>query len=446
VKDKRERILVLDDDAGVVDWLRDELQEEGYSVAGCRAPREALDRVRDEAYDLILSDVEMPEMRGLEFLSAVHALKPEQLVLLMTAFGSIDLAVQAVRSGACDFVTKPFTIEVLRLAIERVFRERQMRREIIRLRRSLPETAAHALVAKSAAMRKVIDLAQRAALSEATVLLTGDSGTGKGAVARRIHDGGSRAAAPFLQLNCAALPSTLVESELFGARRGAYTDARQDRAGLFAAASGGTLFLDEVGELTPDTQAKLLHVLESGRVRPVGATAEIAVNTRVVAATNQPLETLLSERRFRPDLYYRLNVIRIEIPPLRERRDDILPLVDHFLQGACTRLTRNIRGVSAPALRLLMQHDWPGNVRELANLIERAVAMTDYDTITPDDLMMLRSEDGLARMLRDASARTLPLADLSRAYARSVVEAHGGNKAKAARALGIDRRTLYRML
>jgi DNA-binding NtrC family response regulator len=446
LKDKRERILVLDDDAGVVDWLRDELQEQGYAVTGCHAPREALDRVRDEAYDLVISDVEMPEMRGLEFLSAVQTLKPEQMVLLMTAFGSIDLAVQAVRAGACDFVAKPFTIEVLALAIERVFRERQMRREIIRLRRSLPEVAPDALVAKSAAMRRVIDLAQRAAMSEATVLLTGESGTGKGAVARRIHDGGSRASAPFLQLNCAALPSTLVESELFGARRGAYTDARQDRPGLFAAASGGTLFLDEVGELSQDTQAKLLHVLEAGRVRPVGATAEVAVDTRVVAATNQPLETLLSERRFRPDLYYRLNVIRIEIPPLRERRDDILPLVDHFLQRACARLTRNIRGVSAPAIRLLMQHDWPGNVRELANLIERAVAMTDFDTITPEDLMMLRSEDGVARMLRDASARTLPLADLSRAYARSVVEALGGNKAKAARALGIDRRTLYRML
>jgi DNA-binding NtrC family response regulator len=446
MKDGRERILILDDEPGVVDWLRDELQERGHPVAGCHAPAEALDRLRDEAFDLVISDVEMPGMRGLEFLAAVQNLKPEQLVLLMTAFGSIDLAVQAVRAGACDFVTKPFTIEVLGLTIERVFRERQMRREIIRLRRSLPEGPADTLVAKSAAMRRVINLAQRAALNDSTVLLTGESGTGKGAVARMIHDRGARASSPFLQLNCAALPSTLVESELFGARRGAYTDARQDRAGLFAAASGGTLFLDEVGELSPDTQAKLLHALESGRVRPVGATAEVAVNTRVIAATNQPLETLLSERRFRPDLYYRLNVIRIEIPPLRERRDDVLPLVDHFLLRACARLSRNIRGVSAPALRLLMRHDWPGNVRELANVIERAVALTDYDTITPGDLMMLRNDDGVTRMLRDASARSMPLADLSRAYARSVVEAHGGNKAKAARALGIDRRTLYRML
>jgi transcriptional regulator with PAS, ATPase and Fis domain len=278
------------------------------------------------------------------------------------------------------------------------------------------------------------------------VLLTGESGTGKGVIARMIHDRGTRAAAPFLQLNCAALPQALVESELFGVRKGAYTDAREDRRGLFAAASGGTLFLDEVGELSLDTQAKLLHALESGRVRPVGGTTEVEVSTRVIAATNRVLEHLLREHRFRPDLYYRLNVIRIEIPPLRERRDDILGLVDHFLHRTCARLGRPIRGVSAAAMRMLLQHDWPGNARELSNLIERAVALTDYDTITPDDLMLLRNETDLGKVLSDASTRAMPLAEMSRAYARKVVERHGGNKAAAARTLGIDRRTLYRML
>ena len=443
---RRERILILDDEPGVVEYLGDELRVLGYRTTGCGAPAEALARLHDEEFDLVVADVEMPEMRGLEFLTAAHAFRPEQLILLMTAFGSIDLAVEAVKAGACDFVTKPFTIEVLALAIERAFRERQMRREIIRLRARPAESAGEALVAKSAAMRRVVALAQRAAQSEATVLLTGESGTGKGAVARLIHDRGPRAAAPFLALNCAALPPTLVESELFGARRGAYTDAREDRQGLFAAASGGTLFLDEIGEVSPDTQAKLLHVLESGRVRPIGATADVEVRTRVIAATNRVLEQSLREGRFRPDLYYRLNVIRIEIPPLRERRDDILALVDHFLHRACARLGRPIRGVSASALRLLLQHDWPGNARELANLIERAVALTDFDTITPNDLMLIKSESDLGKMLRDASARALPLAELTRAYARQVVEAHGGNKAAAARALGIDRRTLYRML
>jgi DNA-binding NtrC family response regulator len=440
------RILILDDEPGIVDFLCDELRTQGYGVAGSYAPLEALDLVRDQEFDLVIADVEMPGMRGLEFLSAVHASKPDQLVLLMTAFGSIDLAVQAVKAGACDFVTKPFKIEVLELALERAFRERQMRSEIIRLRTRLPEVQSADLVAKSASMRRVMELAQRAAASDSTVLLTGESGTGKGAVARVIHDSGARAAAPFLQLNCAALPQTLVESELFGARRGAYTDAREDRPGLFAAATGGTLFLDEIGELSLDTQAKLLHVLESSRVRPVGGTAEIEVRTRVIAATNRVLEESLREGRFRPDLYYRLNIIRIEIPPLRERREDILALIDHLLHRTCARLGRPIRGVSAPALRMLLNHEWPGNVRELANLIERAVALTDFDTITPGDLMLLRSETDLGKILRDASARTMPLDELSRAYARKVVESLGGNKAAAARALGIDRRTLYRML
>jgi len=443
---RKERILILDDEAGVVEYLCDELREMGYTVAGCQSPRAALDRLAAEPFDLVVADVEMPEMRGLEFLAAVHAAQPERLVLLMTAFGSINLAVEAVKAGACDFVTKPFTIELLALALERAFRERQMRREIIRLRArpaGPPETT---LIARSAAMRKVVDLAQRAALSDSTVLLTGESGTGKGAVARMIHDRGARATAPFLQLNCAALPQPLVESELFGARKGAYTDAREDRRGLFAAAGGGTLFLDEIGELPPDTQAKLLHVLESGRVRPVGATTEIEVRARVIAATNRVPEESLREGRFRADLYYRLNVIRIEIPPLRDRRDDVVALVDHFLHRTSERLGRPIHGVSAAAMRLLLGHDWPGNVRELANVIERAVALTDFDTITPADLMLLKSESDLDRLLRDTSTRILPLADLSRAYARTVVASCGGNKAAAARALGIDRRTLYRML
>src|SRR5436309_1828825 len=261
----------------------------------------------------------------------------------------------------------------------------------------------------------------------------------------RSHHRGRRDA-PFLQLNCAALPQSLVESELFGVRKGAFTDARENRSGLFAAAGTGTLFLDEVGELSLDTQAKLLQALEAGHVRPVGGTEEVAVDTRVIAATNRPLETLLREGSFRPDLYYRLNVIRMEIPPLRERREDIIPLVDSLLQRTCVRLGRPIRGVSAAALRRLVAYDWPGNVRELANMIERAVALTDYDTILAEDLMFTTTETDFQRMLRNGSAQGLPLAEVSRAYVRSVLEAHRGNKAAAARSLGIDRRTLYRML
>jgi transcriptional regulator with PAS, ATPase and Fis domain len=295
-------------------------------------------------------------------------------------------------------------------------------------------------------MRSALELAKRAAGTDATVLLTGESGTGKGILARFIHDNGPRRDAPFLQLNAAALPNSLVESELFGVKRGAFTDAREDRKGMFAAASGGTLFLDEIGELPPETQAKLLHVLESGIIRPLGGTDEINVNVRVVAATNRPLETLLREGKFRADLYYRLNVIRIEVPPLRERQEDILALVDHLLARACVRLHRPIVGISATALKRLLLHDWPGNVRELANALERAVALTDHDTILPEDVMPGAAVEEPQDELAHAARAGLTLADVGKSYARRVLERHRGNKAAAARALDIDRRTLYRML
>jgi DNA-binding NtrC family response regulator len=440
------RLLVLDDDREVVAYLGEELTREGYAVISATSPSEALALVDASPFDLVISDVEMPEMRGIELLAAVQARRAGQLVVLMTAFGSIDLAVQAVRAGAADFVAKPFRIEVLCLVVERALRERQMRHEITRLRGRLESESDGAVIAKSESMRRAVDLARRAAGTDATVLLTGESGTGKGVLARFIHDAGPRREAPFLHLNAAALPHALVESELFGVRRGAFTDAREDRKGLFAAASGGTLFLDEIGELPQETQAKLLQVLESGMIRPLGSTEEIHVNARVVAATNRPLETALREGRFRADLYYRLNVIRIEVPPLRDRRDDLLDLVDQLLARACSRLNRPIVGISSSALKRLLAHDWPGNVRELANALERAVALTDHDTILPEDVMPGAAVDGAEDELANAARAGLSLADVSKTYARRVLERHRGNKAAAARALDIDRRTLYRML
>ncbi len=440
------RLLVLDDDREVVAYLGEELGREGYAVTAVISPLAALAEIEATPFDLVISDVEMPEMRGTELLSAIQARREGQLVVLMTAFGSIDLAVQAVRAGAADFVAKPFRIEVLCLVIERALRERQMRREITRLRNRLEGEDEGPIVAKSEAMRRAVDLARRAALTEATVLLTGESGTGKGVLARLIHDAGARREAPFLELNAAALPHTLVESELFGVKRGAFTDAREDRKGLFAAATGGTLFLDEIGELPLDTQAKLLQVLESGMVRPVGGTEAINVNVRVVAATNRPLESLLKDGRFRTDLYYRLNVIRIEVPSLRERRDDLVTLIDHLLERACDRLRRPIVGISSPALKRLLVHDWPGNVRELANTLERAVALTDHDTILVEDIVPSASTEEAHDELAGAARAGLTLAEVSKSYARRVLERHRGNKAAAARALDIDRRTLYRML
>jgi DNA-binding NtrC family response regulator len=301
------------------------------------------------------------------------------------------------------------------------------------------------LVAASPAMRRVVDLAARVAATSSTVLLTGESGVGKGAVARLLHRDSRRAR--LLQVNCAALPPTLVEAELFGVRRGAFTDAREDRPGLFVEADGGTLMLDEVGELPLDVQAKLLQVLETRRVRAVGGTSDVEVDVRLVAATNRPLEADVRAGRFRADLYHRLNVIRIRIPPLRERREDIQPLVDCLLPGICERIRGTTVGVSAPALRFLLTYDWPGNVRELAHVLERAVALAEHDTIVLDDV---RTESVAPDLdddsLTAAARRGAPLAAVEQAYIGKVLQRVDGNKAQAARILGIDRRTLYRKL
>jgi DNA-binding NtrC family response regulator len=440
------RLLIVDDDDDVLSFLVEALQSEGFAARGTTSGRTALAMLEKESFDLVITDLEMPEMRGTELLAAVHERWPEQLVLIITAFGSIELAVQAVRAGACDFVAKPFQIEVLTFAIERALRERQMRREIVRLRAFLPgEDTATTLVARSQAMKDLVDLARRAAASDATILITGESGTGKGALARFIHEQSSRREAPFVQVNCAALPGPLVESELFGVRKGAFTDARADRPGLFVESSAGTLFLDEIGEMPIEIQPKLLQALETGRVRPLGG-AELVADVRLIAATNRPLEDALRERRFRPDLYYRLNVIRIEIPPLRERPEDIEGLVDTFLARASARMERPLLGVSAEAMRWLRAHDWPGNVRELANLIERAVALAEHDTVVLEDFLGAAPPNELEDFLGGAVRRQIPLAEVESSYIRRVLDTVGGNKSRAARLLGIDRRTLYRKL
>ena len=440
------RILVVDDDPGVVAFLNEMLVKRGYAVVGETSPVRALARVGQESFDLVIADVEMPELRGLDLLRQIQAKKPQQLVMLITAFGSIDLAVESVRAGACDFITKPFKIGVIYLAIERALREREMLHEITRLRVTRPEFGPRGMVARSPAMLAAIDIARRAAQTTATVLLTGETGTGKSALARLIHDSGPRAKGPFTELNCAALPTSLIESELFGVRKGAFTDARENREGLLVSARGGTLFLDEIGELPVEAQAKLLQVLESGRVRALGATSEQPIDARLVAASNQPLEELLRQGRFRPDLYYRLNVIRIVLPPLRERREDILPLVDLLLQRTGDKLGRPVVAVSAGALRKLLDYEWPGNVRELANLIERAVALAQHDTLLPEDFDLPGPGRGSTDLIEQGVQLGLSLEKIEKAYVRRMIEEKGGNKAAAARALGINRRKLYRKL
>jgi DNA-binding NtrC family response regulator len=441
-----QKLLVIDDDAAVVDFLVESLNDHGFRTEGVTTPTEALQRISADQFDLVITDLQMPGMRGTDMLGAVLALRPNQLVLLMTAFGSIDLAVTAVKAGACDFIAKPFKVEALIFAIERAFRDRAMRREIVRLRSRLPDTEAGAMVAKSHAMRSALERARRVADLDSTVLVTGETGTGKGALARYIHDASRRSRRPFHQVNCASLPGTLIESELFGVRRGAFTDAREDRAGAFVSAGEGTLFLDEVGELPLETQAKILHALENGHVRALGATVDTPFRARVIAATNRPLETLLRDGLFRPDLYYRLNVIRIELPPLRERRDDLIPLVDALLMRLGSRSGERVIGISAVAMRRLMMYRWPGNVRELANALERAVALCDHDTLLPEDFDFLAPTAEVNALLPDETRGPMPLEELEQVYVRRVLEAQAGNKAETARLLGINRRTLYRML
>lgn len=441
------RILVVDDDAAVVEHLCESLSSHGYDVTGITSAIEALAKVKEREFDLVISDVEMPDLRGVDLLRGILDAKPTQLVLLITAYGSVEMAVSAVQAGACDFLTKPFKIEALLHAMERAFSERMLKREVVRLRAALtPSDSPRPVVAKSPAMRRILDLARRAAGSRSSVFITGETGSGKSILARFIHDHSSRSSDPFVQLNCAAVPPTLAESELFGVRRGAFTDAREEREGLFVAAGNGTLFLDEIGELSLELQAKLLHVLESGAVRPLGGTKEVPTKARVIAATNRPPEELLREGSFRPDLYYRINVVRIEVPPLRERKDDIVPLVDVLLAQVRAKNERPIIGISAPAIRRLVKYSWPGNVRELANVIERAVAMADHDVILPEDLDFPDAGPNATSGLGVAVEDGLSLEEMERAYVQRVVEAQGGNKAAAARILGITRRTLYRKL
>lgn len=435
---ERARILIVDDDASVVEYLMEALGGL-YEVTGETAPARALARVAEQDFDVVVSDVEMPGMRGTQLLAAILEAKPRQAVLIITAFGSIELAVETVRAGACDFVTKPFKRDTLVLALERALRERTMRREIVRLRRDLGVDDGGEVIGQSAAMRGVLDLARRAARTDATVLVTGESGSGKGALARWIHARSARRDGPLVHVNCAALPANLIEAELFGVRRGAFTDARESRDGLFVEASNGTLFLDEIADMPVEAQAKLLQVLESSRVRPIGGASEVPIDVRLIAATNRDLEVAMRTGAFRPDLYFRLNVVPIEVPPLRARRDDIPALVHAFLHGTA---------ITDEAMRHLCGHDWPGNVRELANVVARAIALAEHDTIVLDDVRFDGAEvpSGGDLDLAGAARRHLSLAAVEHAYLKQVIEAVGGNMTQAARVLGIDRRTLYRKL
>lgn len=445
----RATILIVEDDAAMRTMLREALDEDGYAVETAAGGRAGVERVRQGGIDLVVSDVKMPDLDGLDMLREIKAVSPSPHVITITAFGSIDTAIRAVKLGAFDYITKPFEIDQLILSVQKALAERALRSEVARLQGEVQKSYRWGnIVGKSAVMQEMFALIQRLSGSAASVLLTGASGTGKELVAKAIHFNSPRRERPFVALNCAAIPDTLLESELFGYKRGAFTDARSDRPGIFVEADGGTIFLDEIGELSPTLQAKLLRVLQEGEIRPLGAARNEQVDVRVVAATNIDLEARLANGSFRQDLYYRLNVIHIHLPPLRDRAEDILALAEHFLARSATKAGKVIRGFHEAAKKALLGYGWPGNVRELENVVERAVALAESDLVEMEDLPAgVRERRATAEdELGAAVARGLTLEELEREFIKRVLAAEGGNKTRAAQRLGLDRKTLYRKL
>jgi DNA-binding NtrC family response regulator len=448
VTDRAASILIVEDDAAMRDLLSEELGDAGYEVKAAAGASPGLEMARAERFDLIITDLRMPEMDGFDLIRGVMALPEPPHVVMITAFGSIETAIRAVKLGAYDYITKPFEIEELLLVADKALGERSLRSKVARLQREVEEKFGFTnIIAKSQSMRDVVSLVQRIAGSTASVLVTGESGTGKELIARAIHYNSNRAAGPFVGVNLAAVPEGLIESELFGHKRGAFTDARSDRSGLFVEADAGTIFLDEIGELALPLQAKLLRVLQEHEVRPLGATKNQRVDVRVVAATNKNLEEMLADGSFREDLYYRLNVIHLDLPPLRSRPEDIVPLAEHILEtlGVRHNPPRRMR-LSPEAQHLLLAYHWPGNVRELMNVLERGIALCQGELIADDDLPPHVRERRPADFLGAAVARRMTLAELEREFIERVLEDEAGNKTRAAQRLGLDRKTLYRKL
>lgn len=441
------KILIAEDDPDLRDLLQDDLEDAGYNVAVAIDGRAALAFLEkeNELLDLLITDVRMPGVTGDKILSVMREKRSEAPVIVITAFGSVEQAVEMVKAGAFQYLTKPFDSDELLKTVEKALVESAPYREQSRLRRESPSTPAR-IVGASRPMQELFKLIRRSARGISTVLVTGESGTGKELVARSIHDMSGRPGG-FVPVNCAAIPADLIESELFGHTGQAFTGAKQSRAGLFESADGGTLFLDEIGELPLPLQPKLLRVLQEGTVRRVGADKEKPIDLRIIAATNRDLEKEVSEGRFREDLYWRLNVIHLHIPPLRERPFDIPLLVEHFLSKLALRNDAPIVTVTPETLAILTAYSWPGNARELENAIERAVALAEGSTINPEDLPeRVRTGGQTTAILARAKSERLTLRDLEREYIIETMRITKGNKSRAAEILGFDRRTLHRKL
>ena len=435
-------LLIVDDETIVRDSLSKWFREEGYDVGAATSASEALMRLAEQRWDLALVDIKMPGTDGIELQRRMREINSDMAVIIMTGYASVETAVQALKNGAYDYVTKPFDPEDIAHTVSNALAHLRVRQENVRLRETVAEVARpDELIGKSATMLRVFEAIETVAPTDATVLITGASGTGKELVARAIHTASPRRFHPLVVIHCGALTETLLESELFGHEKGAFTGAQYRKKGKFEVAEGGTVFLDEIGDISLKTQTDLLRVLQEREITRVGGNQPIQVDFRCVAATNKDLEKLIADGTFRPDLYYRLNVFRIEIPPLRERREDIPLLVDHFVRKFSESMAKRIVRVAPAAMALLQSYDWPGNVRELENAVERAMVVASPAGEVPE----LRLEDFTLK-LNHAGASSRKLEDAERAHILRVLEECGGNQTRAAEALDIDRVTLYNKL
>jgi len=443
-------VFVVDDEREMVDLIALGLKKRGFQMLTFTSGAEALAAIPGHDVDVIITDLNMKGMSGLELCQKVALDRPDIPVIVLTAFGSFETAVGAIRAGAYDFVTKPVEIEALAIAVRRAAEHRSLRGELKRLHEVVANTRGRGdLIGASPAMQQVYQLIDQVSTTDATVLITGESGTGKEVVARAIHDKSKRKDGPFVALNCAAVPEALLESELFGHAKGAFTDAQKSRQGLFQQASGGTLFLDEVGDMALTTQPKLLRALQEKRVRPVGAESEVVTDVRLVTATNRDLEDMVEDKRFREDLYYRINVIHIPLPPLRARGGDVLLLAQHMLRHHAAVFEKKVVGLSAAAAERMLAYDWPGNVRELGNCIERAVALAHFEEIQVEDLPEKIRNQQTRRsnpMSGSDHPELMTLEEVERRHVLRVLEACEGNRTDAAKILDLDRKTLYRKL
>jgi two-component system, NtrC family, response regulator AtoC len=441
-------VFVVDDEREMVELIAVGLKRRGFTIVPFGNGTDALAAIPNHDVDVIVTDLNMKGMTGLELCQHVAADRPDIPVLMLTAFGSFETAVGAIRAGAYDFVTKPVEIEALAIAVRRAAEHRSLRGEVKRLREVVANTRGRGdLIGSSTAMQQIYGLIDQVSSTDATVLITGESGTGKEVVAREIHNRSKRASGPFIAINCAAVPEQLLESELFGHAKGAFTDAKHNRPGLFQMANGGTLFLDEIGEMALVLQPKLLRALQERKVRQVGGESEVLIDVRLVTATNRDLEEMVEEKRFREDLYYRINVIHIPLPPLRARAGDVLQLAQHMLRHYATIFDKKVIGLSAAAAERMMTYDWPGNVRELGNCLERAVALARFEEIQVEDLPeKIRTSRPKLSLSGTELPELLTLEEIERRHVLRVLEACNDNRTDAAKMLGLDRKTLYRKL